>query len=373
MPGRVKLSRMLARLDQEIATASSRAEIDCKRAERAAYLARIGLSIQAKTELDAIRHTYLSRPNAEVSAWLNLVDGLVGHFGDMSSEARDRILRSHALSSAAGILNVQALSAAWLAHMDYLRLNAPSMACHAAEALRISTKHHHSVRSRVGLVLAQAYHLSGRLELALPWYAVTHDHAVAEGDDATLSALMHNMAWLRAQRLRASDCGLAAKPTKIEEHALLAADSVANFDSLIGSKSLPTLVPVLRAQILTVQEEYSEALAIFESEMLPALKEGMDRLHADLLADQAWCRVRLGQRAAALEDAKRAELSIDRGGQFDDRALAYGRLAQVFAALEQPQSSKRNIELAREAWAAHVCVQKEIVDALDHFPELRQP
>lgn len=373
MPGGVNRSRMLARLDQEIATSPSCAQTDCKRAERAAYLARLGLSIQAKADLDALRHAYLSRPNAEVSAWLNLVDGLVGHFVDMRPEARDRILRAHALSSAAGILNVRALSAAWLAHMDYLRLNVPSMARYAAEALRVSIEQQHSVRSRVGLVLAQAYHLSGKLEMALPWYAMARDHAVAEGDDATLSALMHNMAWLRAQRLRASDCGLADKPSRTEGHALLAAEAVASFDSLIGSKSLTTLVPVLRAQILTVRKEYGEALAIFEAELIPALKEGMGRLHADLLADQAWCRVNVGQRTAALADAKHAELSIDLEGQFDDRALAYGRLVQVFYALEEPDSAQRNSELAKEAWAAHVSIQREIVDALACFSELRQP
>ena len=369
MPDRVRLSRMLARLDQEVATAASRVEADCKRAERAAYAARLGLSAQAKAELDALRQAYAPRPNAKVSAWLNLLEGLIGHFGDMSPQARGRILRSHALSSAADIPDVRALSAAWLAHMDYLHLSVPSMAHHAAEALRISTGQQHSVRSRVGLVLAQAYHFSGHLGLALPWYSRARDHAVAEGDDATLSALMHNMAWLRAQRLRASDCGLATEPTRSEEHALLAADSVANFDSLIGSKSLPALVPVLRAQILTVRREYGDALAIFESEMASALREGMGRLHADLLADQAWCRVQLGQRSAALDDAKRAELSIDPDGQFDDRALAYGRLAQTFAALEQPHNAKRNSELAMEAWAAHVSIQKQITDELDRFPE----
>ena len=373
MPDRMKRSRMLARLDQEIGVASSSVEADCKRAERAAYRARLGLFIEAKVELDTLRSAYESRPQVQVSAWLNLLDGLIGHFSDMNIDARVRILRSHALSSAADLPYIRALSAAWLAHMEYLRLDIPSMASHAAEALRLSTLQQHSVRSRVGLVLAQAFHLAGRLELALPWYATARDHAIAEGDDATVSAMMHNMAWLRAQRLRAGDCGLSAEPTRSEEHALLAAESTANFDSLIGSRSLPALVPVLRAQILTVEKRYGEALALFEEELTSAVQEGMERLQADLLADQAWCRVQLGQRTAALHDANLARAAINVNGQFDDRALAYGRLARTFAVLDRPGDARQLGELAREAWAAHVSLQKRILDTLERSRELHKP
>ena len=371
MPDRMKRSRMLIRLDEEIATAKSQVEADCKRAERAAYQARLGLCTQAKDELEALRELYRSRPRVEVSAWLNLVDGLIGHFENMSSDARSKVLRSHALSSAGGIVRVQALSAAWLAHMDYLRLNISSMVQHSEEALRLSTKQDHAVRSRVALVVAQAYHLSGRLDWALPWYARARDHALAEGDDATLSALMHNMAWLRAQRVRAGDCGLASEPTKVEEHALLAAESTASFDLLIGSESLPSLVSVLRAQVLTVRKQYGEALALFEAELPSALGSGMGRLQADLIADQAWCRIQLGQRSAAFADANRAEASIDRAGQFDDRALAHARLAQVFAALDQGDRAEIANNLAKEAWGSHVAIQEKMLEALALVPTLQ--
>lgn len=370
MSDRMMQSRMLTRFDHEIVASKSQVEADCKRAERAAYRARLGFCKEANEELESLRDLYKARPRVELSAWLNLLDGLVGHFKDMSPGAREKILRSHALSSAAGIVRVQALSAAWLAHMDYLRLNSSSMAQYLEEALRLSTKQDHAVRSRAGLVLGQAYHLSGRLDLALPWYSTAREHAVAEGDDATLSALMHNMAWLRAQRIRISDCALADEPTKMERHALLSADSTASFDRLIGSESLPSSVSVLRAQVLTVQKQYSDALALFEAEMLSALSSGMGRLQADLLADQAWCRVQLGQRSAALEDAGNAAACIDPDGQFDDRALAHARLAQVFAALGLGDLAARNSTLAEEAWASHVCIQKKMLEALTLVPKL---
>lgn len=288
---------------------------------------------------------YESRPNAEISSWLHLVEGLVTHFNDMSPDARGKILRAHALSSAANSPRVRALSSAWLAHMDYLQVNVDSMALHVQEALRYSGEQDHAVRSRVGLVVAQAYHLADRLDLALPWYGSARNHASAEGDDATLSALMHNMAWLRAQRLRATDCELVACPADEERHALLGVESTTNFDILIGSTSLVALVPMLRAQVLTVRGQYEEALSLFETEMTPALRSGMTRLHADLLADQAWCRLKMQQHEPALREARAAEANIDQDGQFDDRAIAHGRLAQTFSMLGLPADASRNRQL----------------------------
>jgi hypothetical protein len=364
MSERVKISRMLSRLDAEIASASSTFEADCRRIERAAYRSRLGQFSESRAELEIMRQKYRDSPNVAISSWLNLVEGVVGHFSNMDSSARGKILRAYALSSAANLPRIRALSAAWLAHMDYLQVDVASMARHAAEALQLADEAEHSARSRASLVIAQAYHFAGRLDLALPWYEQARYHAVAEGDDATLSALMHNMAWLRGQRLRATDCGLAPDLAAVEEHALLGADSTANFDSLIGSTSLRALVPILRAQILTVQTQYAEALGIFEAELPSALKDGMGRLQADLLADQAWCRVQCGQCEAALEDAALAEASIDVAGHFDDRALAYGRLAQIYAALGQQCGADANRELAIAAWSGHVLLQTKVVAAL---------
>jgi len=364
----VKGSRLLVRLEAEIGAARSSVEADSKRAERAAYLSRLGRGTEARSCLDAIRARYELHPNAEISSWLHLVEGLVAHFSDMSPDARGKILRAHALSSAANSPRIHALSAAWLAHMDYLQVNVVSMALHALEALRCSSEQDHATRSRVGLVVAQAYHLADRLDLALPWYGSARNHASAEGDDATLSALIHNMAWLRVHRLRATDCELAAVPTHEDQHALLGVESTTNFDLLIGSTSLNALVPMLRAQVLTVRKQYAEALILFETEMTSALRSGMTRLHADLLADQAWCRLKLGQHEPALQDALTAEASIDQKGQFDDRAMAHGRLSQAFSMLGLPADARRNRHLAEQAWAGHALLQAKIVRLLEEVP-----
>jgi tetratricopeptide (TPR) repeat protein len=364
MPNPIKPSRMLLRLEAEIASATHPVEVDCKRAERAAYLARLGRFDEARGVLDTLQLKYKSQPNAKISCWIHLVDGLICHFSGMSISARQKILRTHALSVAAELTYLPALSAAWLASMDYLAANPQSMVFYANKAINLSNDSNHSVRSRVRLVIAQAYHLAGRFDLALPNYEETRTHALSEGDDLTISALIHNMAWLKAQYFRINNF----KSNEISRDGgqiLLSAESVANFDLLIGSTSLQSLVPVLQAQILTAQGQYEKAASIFEKNTASALSQGMSRLEADLIADRAWCRFHLGQTESALEDALYAESSIDPTGHFDDRAMAHNRLSQVFTALGKVEQARKHEDLAASAWAGHTALQRKILELLE--------
>lgn len=363
MPAGLRVSRIEARLESQIASAASDFDADCRRAELAAYRARLGRFEQAREQAAALRGRYRARPNATISSWLHLLDGLTSHFSKTGSPARDSFLRARALSLAAGLTRIQALSAAWLAHLDYLRLDVPSMALHSREALRIAANDDHAARARAGLVLAQAFHLASRIDVATHWYESVRRHAMAEDDQATLGALMHNMSWLRAQQIRVSEWKNHA-PTADEQHALLGAQSTANLDLMTGTTSLAALVPMLRAQIFTAGGHYAEALALYESDLEAALGQGMQRLQADLVADRAWCRAQLGQHAGALADADAAERCIDPKGQFDDRALAHRRLAQVHAALGDAANARRHDALAQQAWTGHVAVQRHILEAL---------
>jgi hypothetical protein len=52
------------------------------------------------------------------------------------------------------------------------------------------------------LVIADAFHYAGRFDLAKPWYAAAREHALVEGDDAMISAMLHGVAALRANQVR---------------------------------------------------------------------------------------------------------------------------------------------------------------------------
>lgn len=362
----MRASRLLTRLEEGIRNARNTFEADCLRAERAGYLARIGQFEEVCFELAALHERYDSRPNAEISSWLNLVEGLVIFSREMGHAASDKIRRAHALSRAVGLVRLRALSAAWLAHMDFLNADVDAMSVHLGEALSLADPLQFCALGRAHLVVAQGYHQGGRLDLALPWYFSARDKAISEGDDAAVSALMHNMAWLRASNLRQEQL-LGANSIGENDHALLSAQSTANYDTLVGVLNLHAHVPILQAKILTLNGKPEAALVLFDEYLRSAVSQGMNRLHADLVADRAWCRLQVGQLDEARKDAVFAESMIDPVGQFDDRAFAHSRLVEVFSALGESSAVAFHQKLAETAWRGHIDFQNRMISSLNNM------
>lgn len=357
-------SRLLSRLDAAIAAEANPVKADCLRAERACLLARQGQLDDARKALQALQTQYALREHPLVSAWMAIGEGLAGYFDNMGRAAYDKMRRAHALSVAVRDPALQALTSAWLAHMAYVEHDLEGMARHVAEAFRLAEPEHHAARSRACLVVAQAYHFGGRYDDAQPWYAKARHHATSEGDEAMLSAVMHNMAGLHANLSRqAVLCGLPAE--EVARRALLITDSTRNFDALVGTASLTALVPLLRAQVLGQQGRYAEALALYDGYLDDGLQQGLARMQGFLQADMAWCRVRVGQSARALKEAQSAEAATELDRDVDDRAAAHSRLAQVFAELGQPDVAARHTELAAADWQSHERDQAHAVSLID--------
>lgn len=364
-------SRLLTRLDAEIATERNPLRADLLRAERAAYLARQGQADEAKTEIAALHQRYDGRPNFEMSAWVSLAESLVNFLSDMGPLGHDKMRRAHALSKAGGLLKVQALSAAWMAHMEYSRLDINSMAQYLREALKLAQADHHAARSRASLVVAQALHLAGQMPLAAPWYKRARDHAVAEGDEATTSALMHNMSWLRMHTLRQAKMrGSDADSAGL--HALLGIESTVGYDHLQGLSTLQALKPILKAQILALEGNAAQALLLFDKH-LSSQPDGMARLECILIADRAWCLVQLGRTDDAKDAAAVAESRFLETTQVDDRAATHSRLAQVFGALGNSEKELLHQTLASQYWHEFEQLQKQITSQLGNLAEFGAP
>src|SRR5262245_26004516 len=123
-------SRLLTRLDAAIASARDPMQAACASAERAALLARLGRVDEAVNELAKLRAQPASAHSPALAVWLCLADGMVEHFRNQSPLARDRIHRAYALAVAARLRPLIALSAAWLAHTDYVNNDLPGLARH---------------------------------------------------------------------------------------------------------------------------------------------------------------------------------------------------------------------------------------------------
>lgn len=360
--------RALQRLDAAIAAAHGPGEAGCLRAERAGLLARMGQFDQAEAVLHELRAQHERAPHASLAAWLCLLQGLIEHYRELATSARDRIRRAHTLSGAARDRPLLALSAAWLACMDYIFGDLPAVARHAAESLQEAAPDHHAARARACIVVAQAYHWGERLDLAQPWYQRAREHATAEGDEATLSALMINRAWVSGEQVRRASIfghGSAATDAAAVRQALIGAESTGNYDQHVGKASLRWWSPMLRAQLLLTQGRHAEALALFETHMPAALESGWAYLSPVLYADLAWCKLQLGHREPALVDARVADASFTSDCEAQDCAGAHGRLAQVFEALGLAEEARSHAARATEHLNALHEQQGQLVALLD--------
>jgi Tetratricopeptide repeat len=361
-------SRLLLRLNAEIAAATDPYIADCLLAERSCYFARQGIFSEAAAGIAMLRERYASRYDLTITVWINLSEGLLSHFTNLGANARDKVLRAHALSSSAGLDSLHALTAAWLAQMDFARLDANALSRHVSEALALADAKHHAARARASLVMAQALHVAQRWDLASPWYTRARLHAVAEGDDATVSALMHNMVCMRLDNLRQAI--LTGRGDAREAgSSLTGVNSSSHFDRLIGASSLDAIRPLLMARIHSLQNRPEDAIKLYEEHISAGVAAGFTRLESDLVSDLGWCRVQQGDFDGARENALAAENSLTREMQVDDRAATHSRLARIFCELGEVESANRHELLAAESWHEYTCLQERVVDLLSPITE----
>ena len=363
MSHQVKPSRLLARLEAEIVGASTPVAADRKRAERAAYLARVGRIDEAKAVVATLRQLYDKRPDIEISIWLHLVEGLICYFTDLNPAALNMIQRAHALSTAADLRPLRALTAAWLAQMEYARHGIQNLAQYSRLALDMAGTNHHATRARATLVVGQTLHLAGCVDRARKWYARARFHTLPDGDDAATSALMHNMASVSMMTLRQSILA-GTPPVNVGGNTRVWVDSHEHFDERSGISSLPSLGAILRAQTHSLEGDYAGAFALYDSHLALATAGGAQRMQAHLLADRAWCRLQLGQLESARQDALAAMANLEPRTQIDDRAVAHSRLAQVFEGLGESAKAAEHADLAKTSWLQFEALQREIIEAL---------
>lgn len=364
-------SRLLASIEGEIESARSELIADCARARRVCFLVRVGRIEEANAELTALRDRYRRSPVAEVAARVNVAEGLVNFFSGATHPALDKIRRAHAIAKTACMPRVAALSSAWLAHMEFSLLHIDAMVVHLREAFAHAGPDDHEARSRASLVAAVAAHSSDRYDLAKPWYTQARIHATAEGDDATLSALLHNMASMGVMNLRQAVL-TGNSESKLALDALLGTDSTSSYDDLKGMVGLETWIPLLRAYVASLVGDPTRAIQLYLAHIEQAKAEGQERMLSYIYADLAWCHVQVGEVGLASREASDALESLAIETQVDDRAATHSRLAHTFAAMGSALATGHR-NRAKELWDEYASLQGRTVDLLEELSRYATP
>lgn len=356
-------SRLLKQLDKDIAAAASPMASAGARAKRAMLLARHGAVAEAREALTALHQLSFQHPHPEIGAWLHMAEGLMSYYnGFVAQQAQDRIQRALTIAGQLpALVELRVLAAAWLAQLAFIRHDPALLVEQARRCLAEALPEHNVAQARVSMAMGVAWHYADDIETAQRWYIRARRHAAMEGDDASLSALMFNMAGMRASQLRRESLSVhAARGPEL----LLTVDSVRHYDDAVGAQMMTELTPVLRAQVLTMQGRFDEARQLYEEHLPQAMSLGLERLGSSLLSDLAWCRANLGQLEHALHQAREAEIELDPDCELDDRAITHSRLAQTFRLIGESADAERHQALADEAWAQFAAQQQQWRDLL---------
>jgi tetratricopeptide (TPR) repeat protein len=357
------MSRLIERLDAQIAQAEEVFERECLKSRRASALARHGQFSEARFALAGLRSQSQRLRHPVLSAWVAFVDGLIEHCESLAPTARDKFRRAYDLAATAGDAELHALCAAWLAMADFNASDVEATVAHAQEALRVAPADSHAARARAALVVASAWRVAGDDARAIPWYKVARQHAATEGDVSLVSVLLHNMAAFQAGRISLEGAFERADLADTQR-VLLEAESTGNYDSGIGNAQLMAEVPLLRAQLMTVLGQYDAAIALFDAQLPRARAEGQVHREARFLADAVFAEVKLGRLDEAVKRLRAITAVLPLMTEHDDVAATHARLAVATRALGRDAQADAHAAQAQAALDLHRAEQRRWASAL---------
>lgn len=331
-------ARNLIRLDEALHRATSRPQQLLLLCRKAGALARLSLVEDARRLIRGLRQENEGH-EPQLAAWIMLAEGLVDHFDSLGAYSVDRFKRAYAIGTAIGDTELAALSAAWLANAALIDGNAGAIAAPLTQAFRLASADQHEALGRASLVVADALSWSGERAQAKPWYRQARHHAIEDGDIAMQSVLLFNEAAFRVAALVMADCR-GEQDAQETRFTAMTVESVATLDFGIGLQRLTSMVPLLRAEVCTVEQRWTDALALLEPNVRLAGVHGQARIAPKYLAEMAYCHASLGDTARSIEYLERALRDAVECTDQDDLFVLFSRAAAVTALAGQDSEAQ---------------------------------
>lgn len=356
-------SRLLATLNSQ--ASGTRDPVVWARAvcRAASHFARHGRTNDALKSIGVVRAHFGNELHHEVASWLMLAEGVLHFFRWQTHEAYDRIRRAYGLAIALQNSSAIPSCAAWMAHIEFNEGAYERMISHVDQALKTAAPDDHQALARASLVLADAYQLANSYPQARPWYEKARQHATAEGDEATLSAILYNVAAFRTANLRLIDSFGEESASELHR-ASMETSSSATFDFAIGTTGLEDLTPILRGTMLTLGKKFSEAIQVLETIDLTRVAK---RLHGAIFSEIAWCNTNLGQFETGWRHALKAIDSLGDIRDDDDIAYTQARIVQTAELLGKMDEAQAHLVPAREFLLKHREFQAKLLLKLELF------
>jgi tetratricopeptide (TPR) repeat protein len=254
------MSPYLVRLDNEFRLAqneNARAEVEAK---RAAYLSRTGDFSGAREIVRKLRVDYRDGHAVRVTILIMIAEALTHHFESLSRVGLDRIVRAEFLSRMIKDRQLEAITSAWRAHIEFENsmfiemftslesAHEQATICDCNEAL-----------ARVANIACKVALLCGESALAKKQFLIGRERALAVGDQASIEALQHNKAAFRLSRLRSNMCFGVVHAAEIKETKVEIA-SARSLQQLTRITALSVYIDLCESHLLMVEGRWSDAM-----------------------------------------------------------------------------------------------------------------
>ena len=300
------MSQLLARLDHELKVASSNIERAEILARKGSYLARVGKFSETREIIAKLRGHFGDGRSGHVTAWIMLTEGLLHLFENLSPLALDRIARAQILGLAMKDASVIAIASAWKAHIEFETSDFESMIKSLKVGISHATDDDHDANARLAMVLSDSFLICGETRSAQSWFMRSREHALKDGDQASIEALLYNRAAFSLARIRAERCFSDIEADRLSLLRMEIA-SAKNLQTLTGIAALTNFVHLCEARLLILEGKYSlamDALANIRNAQ-PFADYNFNQSFVDL--EVSFCFQRLGRHT----DARSTYSSID--------------------------------------------------------------
>lgn len=322
------MSQLLARLKRDLESSvdqSERAEIS---ARIAGNLARLGRFDEARQIIAVIRQHFGRGQSGRVTVWLMLAEGLIYHYEDLSPTALDRVRGAQVLGLAMGYSTIIALASAWKAHIEFERSEFEAMAKSIELAIRHVGPEEHDAQTRVAIVLSNAFMICGDREQGQLWFKHGHTHAVQNGDQVSIDALLYNRAAFLLARLRALNCRNTLASEDLAS-ARMEVASAKNLQHLLGVSALQGHVRLLDARLQLLESKYDSAISALQlaRAAAPFAPHNFNQVFIEL--EICFGQMMLGQVETALAHLPISDLDRFDGLDIDERMVGAWMLTKM--------------------------------------------
>lgn len=344
------MSQYLDRIDVAMTGCQDAFLLGELKSRKAAYLARVGNFDAAKDLIAEVRSDFHDGRSGRVTCLLMIAECLTLHYERFSEMAQDRIARALLIAQAMRDPEIIALTAAWKAYIDFELSRFESMRISLRTSIEAANERDHSALTRCALLRVLGAEFLGQRDRAKSWFRVTHSHAIADGDQASIDALIFNKAAFALARQRLEwtrgDTDLDLLGTLNSE-----LKSAKNLCLMVGITSFAGHIDLSLARSESLRGRFEEASNIYRSLGASAEFKPQQLSDGTLRIEMSYCQLKLGQLEAAR--ATLGEIDEHQLARLDpDERVVTLEMWKVLLASLGPSEAHSNVE--RQAAEAHV-------------------